>query len=482
MQSVSALFRRAAFALAPLVVVAGVLAPTARAQSPDAAFEPSRWTVDAPRAEFVEHLGRRSLRLASGSALLNGVQLQDGVIEVDVSAPAGGFAFIFFRAPSAVDREDVYLRMGASGRADAVQYQPTYGRTGAWQLYHGPGYTAPATFDPRRWTRLRVEVDGRQARVFVGDSARAPALVVSDLKRGVALGAIGVLEGTAAVNVPGIYLSNFRYAARPPATSAPSAPAGPAPSVAPGAIRRWEISPVVAVDRASVELLPASARALRRDWIVAEAEPDGLLNLARYRTTVGPRSLVYARAVIRADRAEVRRLAFGYSDDVTVFLNGRPLFAGRNGFGARYPSAAGLMTPDDAVFLPLRRGENELVMAVAEEFGGWGIIARLEAAVPGAPTSVGAALRPSAPAPSALGCVATGPSPSAGALAPERDAVGALVRAFRRHAVVAVGETHRIQEMHDFLTRLLRDPRLAGAADDIVVEFGNARYQPLIDR
>jgi hypothetical protein len=32
---------------------------------------------------------------------------------------------------------------------------------------------------------------------------------------------------------------------------------------------------------------------------------------------------------------------------------------------------------DDAVYLPLRRGENELVMAVAEEFGGPGLAARL---------------------------------------------------------------------------------------------------------
>jgi hypothetical protein len=36
------------------------------------------------------------------------------------------------------------------------------------------------------------------------------------------------------------------------------------------------------------------------------------------------------------------------------------------------------MTPDDAVFLPLRPGENELLFAVAETFGGWGLEARLD--------------------------------------------------------------------------------------------------------
>ncbi len=37
------------------------------------------------------------------------------------------------------------------------------------------------------------------------------------------------------------------------------------------------------------------------------------------------------------------------------------------------------MTIDnDAVYLPLQRGENELVVAVAESFGGWGLIARFD--------------------------------------------------------------------------------------------------------
>jgi hypothetical protein len=33
---------------------------------------------------------------------------------------------------------------------------------------------------------------------------------------------------------------------------------------------------------------------------------------------------------------------------------------------------------NDAVYLPLRKGRSELVMAVAEYFGGWGLIARFD--------------------------------------------------------------------------------------------------------
>jgi len=143
------------------------------------------------------------------------------------------------------------------------------------------------------------------------------------------------------------------------------------------------LSPAVSVERSTTDslpsaTLPAIVRADRRGWLSVQAEPDGLLNIARYRAMAGPLSLVVARTVIHADRNEVRRLVFGYSDDVTIFLNGRPLFAARNGLSARYSTDLGLMTPDDAVYLQLRPGDNELLFAVAETFGGWGLEARLE--------------------------------------------------------------------------------------------------------
>jgi len=41
---------------------------------------------------------------------------------------------------------------------------------------------------------------------------------------------------------------------------------------------------------------------------------------------------------------------------------------------------------------------------------------------------------------------------------------------------------HSGQQQHDFIRSLIQDPRFARAVDDIVVEFGNALYQPVIDR
>ena len=60
--------------------------------------------------------------------------------------------------------------------------------------------------------------------------------------------------------------------------------------------------------------------------------------------------------------------------------------------------------------------------------------------------------------------------------------IEAIVGAFRTHAVVALGEDHGNEQEHAFLRALVRDPRFIATVNDIVVEFGNARYQDLMDR
>lgn len=53
-------------------------------------------------------------------------------------------------------------------------------------------------------------------------------------------------------------------------------------------------------------------------------------------------------------RAQRVRLSFGYSDDVTVFLNGRPLFGGASEFLVRDGSYLGTLTlGPDTLFLDL---------------------------------------------------------------------------------------------------------------------------------
>jgi hypothetical protein len=88
--------------------------------------------------------------------------------------------------------------------------------------------------------------------------------------------------------------------------------------------------------------------------------------------------MLYARTNIESDRDQVKKLEIGYSDEVSVFLNGQILYRGRSAQGFRDPGFLGIMNPEnDAVYLPLKKGNNELLLAVSELGGGWGFICRL---------------------------------------------------------------------------------------------------------
>jgi hypothetical protein len=143
-------------------------------------------------------------------AYVPGLDMRDGTIEVELAgaplpgAPAGarGFAGLAFRideAGGSFGCEGIYLRP-TNGRAD-----DQVRRNHATQYFSYPGYDfdrlrreAPARYEsyvdvvPAQWTRLRVELSGSRADLFVGDAAQ-PVLVVTDLKRGAeARGSVGL--------------------------------------------------------------------------------------------------------------------------------------------------------------------------------------------------------------------------------------------------------------------------------------------------
>jgi len=61
--------------------------------------------------------------------------------------------------------------------------------------------------------------------------------------------------------------------------------------------------------------------------------------------------------------------------------------------------------------------------------------------------------------------------------------IRAIVETFRSHAIVALGNVEGGNEQsHAFQRSLIRDPRFTAVANDILVEFGNALYQEVVDR
>jgi hypothetical protein len=109
-------------------------------------------------------------------------------------------------------------------------------------------------------------------------------------------------------------------------------------------------------------------------------EESGLVNLNRALGPVRGRWTGLARTIVKALAAQTVLLELGYSDDVTVFLNGELAYTGVNGFESRHPEYMGFVKPEyETVALKLRPGDNELVLAVTDDQRfGWGFIARLK--------------------------------------------------------------------------------------------------------
>src|SRR6185312_3700878 len=62
--------------------------------------------------------------------------------------------------------------------------------------------------------------------------------------------------------------------------------------------------------------------------------------------------------------------------------------------------------------------------------------------------------------------------------------IAAIVHMFESHPIVAIGnvEFRGNEQCHAFQLALIRDPGFTSVVNDIVVEFGNSRYQAVMDR
>jgi hypothetical protein len=169
-------------------------------------------TVTGGKAETVEYQGRKAIRLTTQSseevfAFLKGIQIQDGTIEADMAlkltTPPGvrmpGFVGIAFRARTdASHYEMFYLRPGNSLSEDqamrnhSVQYVASPGfdwyklrREWPWV------YESYADLRLQAWTKVKIEVHGRIAKLYVNGSEK-PGLIVNGLKGEVLLGNVAL--------------------------------------------------------------------------------------------------------------------------------------------------------------------------------------------------------------------------------------------------------------------------------------------------
>ena len=355
---------------------------------PTLSFPPDspRWDLQG-EAKAAEFQGRKCIMLDGGAAALKDFEMRDAVIDVDVATPAKrGFMGLMFRIDNdGANYEEVYLRQHKSGLPDAMQYTPVLNTGRNWQIFNGPGFTARVDIPRDEWFHLRLAVTGAQAKLYVRDMER-PALVMDDLKTGLQRGQVALFTLTGQT-----CFANFEISPTPDVSWERHLPPMP-----PNTLTKWSISPAYDALARNLERPLTAAESQRIQWQEVEAEPPGFVVLYRYREAPHPvvtfqtdfstrlqpqpgMKVLYARTNIESDRDQVKKLEIGYSDDVSVFLNGQILYRGRSAQGFRDPGFLGIINPEnDAVYLSLKKGNNELLLAVSELGGGWGFICRLK--------------------------------------------------------------------------------------------------------
>lgn len=154
----------------------------------------------------------------TGEALLaiEGVEFGNGVIEAEIAgAPAPGapetargFVGIAFRLQNDMRTFETFYLRPTNGRADDQErrnHAVQYSSEPDWPFFRTrketpSKYEAYVDLVPNAWTKVRIEVRGSHARLYVHDQEQ-PTLIVNDLKLGAGIkGAVALSPGVNSIS------------------------------------------------------------------------------------------------------------------------------------------------------------------------------------------------------------------------------------------------------------------------------------------
>lgn len=366
------MMRKSVYALCAV----GLLGGTQAAMAEPLPFTEDNWVFIGGTA-LEEKAGEQALRLGVrenpddfagfGMAVAKAPPLLNGVIEYDVMFGATqSFGGLRFRAQSPDDFENFYMRAHQSGNPDANQYMPQYNGIDSWQLHYGPQYSSPTVYPRDAWIHVKLAINDGLADIYIGDET-VPEYTVNLLRDPSAGGmALWGLDLTGPV-----WMANFD------ATPADSVEiqGTPVPDVVgeAGTVASWEVS-----DAFDGTMLEGKTRLSAADTDMTyhsmAAKASGQVNLSMLQGVSEGADTVFARLNISADSDRIKAFQFGFSDVGTVYLNGEILYQGMDAPYTRDYRFLGTVGLFDTVFLNLKKGDNELIIAVREDaaFGGSG--------------------------------------------------------------------------------------------------------------
>lgn len=333
-------------------------------------FDATKWTLSERGTSVVEHLGRQSLRINNGFAILNDTSFKDGIISFDIAMPEGrGFGGVFFRWNDNT-AEHFYLRSHLSGKPDSNQYTPRFNGLSGWQIYHGERYSTPSVYDTGSWTSVKLVIKDNKMDVYINSDS--PSLHIDNL---MAPNVAGGIRFTAARQ--NFHISNINIVEDTNVKTVGSAsPASPFPE---NLITQFNVG-TRALAAGDIEAMPTldSKHLEGQNWQSIDVDESGAANLAQLFDGDRDKDTMLVKMNIRSYEDKIVPIQFGFSDRVTVFLNGKTLMHGDDTYLTRDYRHLGTVGLYDRVYLPLNSGDNELIFAVTEAFGGWAIKAAMQ--------------------------------------------------------------------------------------------------------
>jgi hypothetical protein len=333
-------------------------------------LKPENWTFSAGKVEFAEYKGIPSMKILAdaGKVVLKDLDFRDGTIEFDHEPIHPAFASFYFHYKDEKESECFYFRTARAGNpqaGDGVQYAPFIDGVNLWDMLFQ--YQANADFKKGQWNHVRMVISGKQMRVYINATGK-PSLVIPRLEGNTPIGTLA-FDGESVI---------ANLVVKPGQTDGLDSTAGAdITDNDPRYLRSWQMTRPIETGGSDLnyDWLPKDST----KWEPIYAERMGLINLTRKLGASKQRRLVWLKTTVNAPAAQTKKMQLGFSDEVWVLVNGRAIYVDKNWY--THPikkEPAGRCTIENASFLvPLQQGDNTIMIGVANDFYGWGIVARL---------------------------------------------------------------------------------------------------------
>ncbi len=331
-------------------------------------LEAENWESTSGDIEFRNENGIQKMMLTPGvgKVIAKDFEFTDGTVEF-TTRDTKALSF-FFRMENKDENEYFYLRPARAGNpnaTDAFQYAPYIKGVLMWNTY--PQFQSNANYTTDGENDFKFVISGSRMLIYINSDT--PTLEVDHLEGNFDSGRIG-FEGEAEI-------MNLKVSNDVEGLSSISSPDPTAYD--PRYIREWAVSEAIDIPGKidfSYEYLPSP----ETQWTVEKTERRGFLNLSRMFGNVEGKRLNWLKLKIESDEDQTKTLDLGYLTEVWIFLNGQMTFLDKNLEGrlmAKTPDGR-LSVDNSSVPLVLKKGNNELIIGIANTAWGTGAMARFD--------------------------------------------------------------------------------------------------------